>query len=101
MEVRPFKIEVHNRVLEDLSRRLENVRWPDEIPHSDWDYGYNLDYLKELVDYWRTGFDWRAQEAKLNAFHHFKSKVNGLDIHFIHERGKGPNPMPLVTISKQ
>ncbi|MCH7620774.1 MAG: epoxide hydrolase [Chloroflexi bacterium] len=96
MEVNPFTINVPNEVLNDLSRRLENVRWPDEIPQSDWDYGCNLDYLKELVDYWRTGFDWRAQEAKLNAFHHFKSKVDGLDIHFIHERGKGPNPIPLV-----
>ena len=96
MEVNPFTINVPNEVLNDLSRRLENVRWPDEIPQSDWDYGCNLDYLKELVDYWRTGFDWRTQEAKLNAFHHFKSKVDGLDIHFIHERGKGPNPMPLV-----
>ena len=53
-------------------------------------------YIKELVEYWRTDFDWRAQEAKLNAFNHFKSKVDGLDIHFIHEKGKGPNPIPLI-----
>ncbi len=96
MEVKPFKIEVHNTVLDDLRRRLETVRWPDEIPHAGWDYGSNLDYLQELVTYWRTAFDWRAQEAKLNTFNHFKSKVDGLDIHFIHERGRGPNPMPLV-----
>ena len=83
-------------MLDDLRRRLETVRWPDEIPNSGWDYGTNLDYLKELVEYWRTGFDWRAQEAMLNAFNHFKSKVDGLDIHFVHERGKGPNPIPLV-----
>ena len=55
-----------------------------------------LDYLKELVEYWRTSFDWRAQEKLLNSFKHFKSEVDGLDIHFIHEGGKGPNPMPLV-----
>jgi len=96
MEVNPFKIEVPDEVLDDLRRRLENIRWPDQVPNSGWDYGSNLDYVKELVEYWRTEFDWRAQEAKLNAFHHFKSKVDGLDIHFIHERGKGPNPMPLV-----
>ncbi len=96
MEVRPFTIAVEESVLEDLRRRLADTRWPDEIPGSGWDYGSNLAYLKELVEYWRTGFDWRAQEAKLNAFSHFKSQVDGLDIHFIHERGKGPDPMPLV-----
>ncbi len=96
MEVNAFKIEVGNKVLDDLRRRLETVRWPDQIPNSGWDYGSNLDYLKELVEYWRSGFDWRAQEAKLNLFHHFKSQVGGLDIHFIHERGQGPNPIPLV-----
>ena len=96
MEVKAFKIEVHDKVLDDLRRRLETVRWPDQIPNSGWDYGSNLDYLKELVEYWRSGFDWRAQEAKLNDFHHFKSQVDGLGVHFIHERGKGPNPLPLV-----
>ncbi len=70
MEVNPFTINVPDEVLIDLSRRLENVRWPDEIPQSDWYYGCNLDYLKELVDYWRTEFDWRIQEAKLNDFQH-------------------------------
>ena len=69
---------------------------PDEIQASGWDYGSNLDYLKSLVDYWRTGFDWRAQETLINSFSHFKAAVDGLDIHFIHERGKGPNPIPLV-----
>ena len=96
MDVKAFKIQVEDKVLDDLRRRLETVRWPDQIPNSGWDYGSNLDYLKELVEYWRSGFDWRAQEAKLNLFHHFKSQVDGLDIHFIHERGKGPNPIPLV-----
>ena len=96
MDVKPFKIDVADSVLYDLRQRLAQTRWPDEIPSSGWDYGSNLDYLKELVEYWRTEFDWRAQEAKLNAFSHFKSEVDGLDIHFIHEKGKGPNPMPLI-----
>ena len=96
MEVRPFEISVDQSVLDDLQVRLTHTRWPDEIPGADWDYGSNLDYIKELVEYWRTDFDWRAQEKKLNAFHHFKSEVEGLDIHFIHERGTGPNPIPLV-----
>ena len=96
MDVRPFTIAVEDSVLEDLQQRLADTRWPDEIPNTGWDYGSNLAYLKELVEHWRTKFDWRAQEAKLNAFSHFKSEVDGLDIHFIHEKGKGPNPIPLV-----
>ncbi|MCH7738108.1 MAG: epoxide hydrolase [Chloroflexi bacterium] len=96
MDVRPFTIAVEDSVLDDLRRRLADTRWPDEIPNSGWDYGSNLAYLKELVLYWRTKFDWRSQEAKLNAFSHFKTEVDGLDIHFIHEKGKGPSPMPLI-----
>ena len=96
MEVRPFTIHVPDDVLDDLRRRLGHTRFPDEIPGSGWDYGSNLDYLKALVHYWRTDFDWRAQEEKLNRFHHYKTPVHGLNIHFIHERGIGPNPMPLV-----
>ena len=96
MEVKPFTIAVENSVLDDLRQRLADTRWPDEIPNTGWDYGSNLTYIKELVDYWRTDFDWRAQEAELNAFNHFKSEVDGLDIHFIHEKGKGPNPIPLI-----
>jgi len=89
MDVRPFTIAVEDSVLEDLRKRLTDTRWPDEIPNTGWDYGSNLDYIKELVEYWRTDFDWRTQEAKLNEFRHFKSEVDGLDIHFIHEKGKG------------
>ena len=96
MAVSPFQIAVDQAVLDDLQARLNLTRWPDEIPGSQWDYGSNLDYMKELVEYWRSDFDWRAQERKLNAFHHFKTPVDGLNIHFIHERGSGPSPMPLV-----
>ena len=92
----PFVINISDEALADLRRRLEQTRWPDEMPGAGWDYGANLDYIKELVEYWRTGFDWRAQEAKLNAFPHYKSGVDGLDIHFILEKGAGPAPMPLV-----
>ena len=96
MAVTPFKVEVSDAVLKDLKDRLDNTRWPDEIPGSGWDYGANLDYIKELVEYWRTKFDWRAQEKLINSLSHFKTDVDGLGIHFIHEKGKGPNPMPLV-----
>ena len=96
MDVQPFKIQIPEDTLTDLQERLAQTRWPDEIPGSDWDYGTNLAYLKELVDYWRTSFDWRAQEEAINRFSHFRADVDGLGIHFIHEQGKGPNPMPLV-----
>lgn len=96
MEVRPFTIHVPDDVLDDLRRRLDHTRFPDEIPGAGWDYGSNLAYLKALVHYWRTDFDWRAQEAQLNRWHHYKTLVDGLDIHFIHERGIGPHPMPLI-----
>ena len=60
MAVTPFKVEVPDATLQDLKERLDRTRWPDEIPGSNWDYGTNLDYLKELVEYWRTRFDWRS-----------------------------------------
>jgi pimeloyl-ACP methyl ester carboxylesterase len=96
MEVQPFKVAVDDWVMEDLRRRLAGTRWPDEIPASGWDYGSDLAYLKELVEYWRTSFDWRAQEKLINSFNHFRAEVEELNIHFIHERGKGPNPTPLI-----
>jgi pimeloyl-ACP methyl ester carboxylesterase len=97
MDAIPLTIEVPNAVLDDLDRRLEATRWPGEIPEADWDYGTNLGYMRELVGYWRTRFDWRAQERRINAFHHYKTVVDGLGIHFIHEPGDGPNPMPLIV----
>ena len=88
----PFEIAISDEVLEDLRRRLQHTRWPDEMPGTGWEYGSNLDYIKELIEYWRTDFDWRAQEKKLNAFNHFKTDVDGLSIHFIKENGAGPEP---------
>ena len=97
MNILPFKVDVPESKLQDLKARLDITRWPDEITGSEWDYGTNMAYLKELVEYWRTKFDWRAQEALLNNFSHFKAQVDGLGIHFIHEKGKGPNPIPLIV----
>ncbi len=96
MAVTQFKVEVPDATLQDLKNRLDNTRWPDDIPGSGWDYGTNLSYIKELVEYWRTGFDWRSQEKLIHSFSHFKADIDGMGIHFIHEKGKGPNPMPLV-----
>jgi pimeloyl-ACP methyl ester carboxylesterase len=96
MQSEPFRIDVPETVVRDLRERLARTRFPDEIPSSGWTYGSNLDYLRELVAYWRERYDWRAEEARLNRFHHFRSRVGDLRIHYIHERGVGPKPMPLV-----
>lgn len=96
MSVKPFKVEIAQETLDDLRERIARTRWPDEAPGANWDYGANLSYLKELVKYWEKDFDWRAQEAKINDFAHFQTEIEGLNIHFIHERGKGENPLPIV-----
>ncbi len=95
-ELRPFQLSVPESVLKDLRQRLLNVRLPDEPPLDPWSTGTSVAYLKELLDYWRDVFDWRAQEAKLNAFRQFTVPLAGIDVHFIHEQGMGPNPMPLL-----
>jgi len=96
MATEPFRIQVPDDVLRDLRERLARTRFPDEIPGSDWTYGANLAYLRELVAYWRDRYDWRAAESRLNRFAQFRARVGNLGIHFIHERGRGPNPLPLV-----
>ena len=92
----PFKIRVDDAVLSDLKQRLARTRFPGEITNSDWDYGTNLAYLKELVTYWRNRYDWRAAERRLNQFDQFKTNIDGLDVHFIHQRSKNPNAMPIA-----
>ena len=96
MHVEPFRIAVSDAVLADLRERLARTRFPDEIADSGWTYGTPLAYAKELVAYWRDRYDWRKHEAALNAFPQFRAKVGDLGIHFIHVKGKGPKPFPLV-----
>ena len=74
MAAEPFTINIPDSVLDDLKARLERTRWPDELPGTEWDYGTNMTYLKELVEYWKTSFDWRAQERLINSFSHFQSR---------------------------
>ena len=92
----PFRLHVPDETLKDLRERLSRVRWPDEPPVEPWSTGTSVGYMRQLVEYWRDRFDWRAQEEALNRFHHFKVSLAGIDLHFIHEQGKGPSPMPLV-----
>ena len=92
----PFRIDVPQPVLDDLRERLSRVRWPDEVPGSEWTYGTDLATMKDLVAYWRDGFDWRARETALNEWPQFTAPVGGINVHFIHARGVGPDPMPLL-----
>ena len=94
--VRPFKIHVDDSALADLKQRLARTRFPGEISGSSWDYGTDLAYLKDLVAYWRQTFDWRAAERRLNQFDQFTTTIDGLEIHFIHQRSRNANAMPLV-----
>lgn len=96
MEIHSFTVDIPEHVLDDLRDRLSHTRFPDEVEGTGWDYGTNLGYMKELVDYWLHTYDWRAREAELNTYHHFRTDIDGMGIHFIHERGKGPDPLPII-----
>src|SRR6059058_2724499 len=98
MSIQSFEIAIPQGTLDDLRARLANTRWPDEVEGAGWDYGTNLQYMKELTDYWQHTYNWRKQEAELNTFAQFKAEVDGIGIHFIHIRGKGPNPTPLLLL---
>jgi len=93
--VRPFRIEIAQSQLDDLRARLSHTRLPNAIVH-DWSDGTDTAYLRELLAYWRDTFDWRAQEARLNAFPHFKVRVAERDVHVLHARGSGVAPLPLI-----
>jgi pimeloyl-ACP methyl ester carboxylesterase len=91
-----FVINAKQAVLKDLTRRLDSARWPDEITDTGWDFGTNLAYLKALVAYWRDGYDWEKQQAALNRLPQYRLDLDGLGLHFVHVRGKGPAPLPLI-----
>ncbi|MBW2426960.1 MAG: epoxide hydrolase [Deltaproteobacteria bacterium] len=94
--MKPFRIEVPEETLEDLRSRLARTRWPDALDGAGWDYGTDLDYARELASYWQDAFDWRRQESLLNRLPQYRSEIDGLGIHFVHVKGKGPAPMPIV-----
>ena len=94
--IRPFKINISNKIIENINIKVANYSW-HEMPDDDgWTYGTNLDYMKEISKYWVEKFDWRKTEEKINKFQNFKSSIDGIDIHFIHEKGSGTNPKPLL-----
>ena len=93
-----FQLDVADEALADLRERLANTRWPDEVVESGWRYGSNLAYMQGLVSRWRDGFDWRQQEARFNAFDQFRASLDGIDLHFVHQVGRGPQPLPLLLL---
>ncbi len=94
--ITPFRIDVPQAQLDDLHRRLDDTRWPDGVTGVGWTQGIPLDYTQELARYWRTTYDWPAQEARLNAFPQFRTEIDGHDVHFIHVRSALPGAMPLI-----
>ena len=96
--VAPFRIDIEQAALDDLRRRLENTRWPDAETPDDWSQGLPLAYAKALRDYWRDDYDWRAREAYFNRFPQFTTRIDGLDIHFVHQRSANADaPALLIT----
>ncbi|MGW1997667.1 epoxide hydrolase family protein [Embleya sp. NPDC001921] len=96
--VRPFRINVPQTDLDDLNARLAATRWPDEVVGVGWSRGVPVRYLKELAEYWRTSYDWRAQEAALNEHPQFVTTVEGQNIHFLHVRSPEPDALPLMLL---
>lgn len=94
--MRSYKINVSQSTLDEIKRRVEAFPWHEMPDDGGWAYGANLEYMRELCDYWVNEYDWRKHEAELNAYEHFKAEVDGIDLHFIGEQGSGTNRLPLV-----
>ena len=96
MRAEPFEIHIPDAALEDMRRRLRGTRWAEDFGNRDWGYGVERGWLEEMIGYWAESFDWRAQEAAINAFPQVRVEIDGVPIHAIHVRGKGPSPKPLI-----
>ena len=98
MQPEAFTLRISDTAINDLRGRLFRTRLPDQAPGDPWEYGTSVAYLNGLIEYWRNGFDWRAQEARLNAFPQYKVPLHDIDVHFLHVPGKGPKPLPLLLM---
>jgi pimeloyl-ACP methyl ester carboxylesterase len=96
LAIEPFEIDVDDATLTDLRDRLRRTRFPEQIPGAAWDYGTELGYLRELVSYWADGYDWAARQARMNAFDHFRTEIDGTGIHFLHTRSSVDEALPIV-----
>jgi epoxide hydrolase len=95
-QIHPFRIDIPAADLDDLRTRLARTRWPDELPGVGWDYGIPLGYVRELAEYWRTGYDWRVHERQLNGFPQFTTVIQDQRVHFLHVRSPEPDALPLI-----
>lgn len=93
---KPFSASVPQQILDDLKLRLSLTRWPDEIEGSDWNFGADLSYMKELTEYWQNTFDWRKVETEINSYPNYMADIDGHQIHFMHIKGKGKRSLPLI-----
>ena len=96
--IKPFKIHVPQSVLDDLRHRLAETRWPDQLPGTRWEYGADISKVRALAGYWQNGYDWRAEETRINRLHQFTTDIDGQTIFFIHERSPRPDAIPLMLI---
>lgn len=96
MSIEPFSIPSFAHELDGLRARLRQTRWPDEVPDTGSQYGIDQSFVKEICRYWIENYDWKLQASRLSGFHHYRFSSDGFGIHFIHERGKGPKPIPLI-----
>ncbi len=94
--IKSFKVDISEEILQNIYSKVKNYQWHEMPNDGGWDYGTNLDYMKEISNYWVNKFDWRKTEEKINKFKNFKSNIDGIDIHFIFEKGSGLNPKPLL-----
>lgn len=95
-DVHPFRVDFPQSDIDDLHRRLDATRWPDELPGVGWAYGVPKDYLQDLVHHWRHAYDWRAAEERLNAWPQFTTEIDGARVHFAHIRSPEPDATPLI-----
>jgi epoxide hydrolase len=95
-EIKPFRVEIPQAELDDLRDRLTGTRWPGELPGQGWSRGVPLEYLRELAEYWRTSYDWREHEARLNELPQFTTTIDGANVHFLHVRSAEPDALPLI-----
>lgn len=96
MALEQFSLPFSQPPVEDLRKRLRRTRWPDKIPGADWEYGFDLGFLQDICEYWTSQFDWASQVERLSKLPHYRYTSDGIGIHFIRARGKGPTPIPLI-----
>ena len=96
--IKPFKINIPDKELKEIYTKVKNYPWHEMPDDGGWEYGTNLEYMREISNYWAKDFDWRKHEAEINKFSNYKTFVDDIEIHFIHEKGSGSNPTPLLLM---